>query len=340
MVSISCYEASPKTEPRSDMATIPPESSPELEKSAAQKVGQIVELVEEVLYHLPFIEVLSAKLVCKHWHDMVNRSLPLQQKLFLAPMTYAPELRLPGYILPYEASYEPVTHRKEGPYIVQPWGGRQWHPLLQYFILTPRWFLKYTLEHSFLHLFWVQDTGMRAIRREIKIPDVVLRLKYFATAPDGEWQRALCCQPPIQLLEYELDEDLEIDLIAGGTEHFQASHKLKAESGAAGVSMGQLQTCIRVILAEVEEVMVQAQELREGKRKAKSLLCSATKNTVGTSFKGPKIEMRRKLGDLRLAHKTMVEVVGSKLRWCMDIFGTESSSEPDGMRPPIREEAT
>ncbi|KAF2802450.1 uncharacterized protein BDZ99DRAFT_203978 [Mytilinidion resinicola] len=70
-----------------------PESSPESEPSAAaQKVGRIVELVEEILQHLPFVEPLSAKLVCEQWHDTIGGSLPLQRQLFFRPVAQAPTL--------------------------------------------------------------------------------------------------------------------------------------------------------------------------------------------------------------------------------------------------------
>ncbi|KAF2802752.1 uncharacterized protein BDZ99DRAFT_527187 [Mytilinidion resinicola] len=66
---------------------------------------QIVELIENIFQHLPFTDVISAKRVCKHWRDIIDDSFPIQQQLFFAPLTKAPTLRVPGFLLPKSAAY-------------------------------------------------------------------------------------------------------------------------------------------------------------------------------------------------------------------------------------------
>ncbi|KAK4902923.1 hypothetical protein LTR27_000862 [Elasticomyces elasticus] len=51
------------------------------------KVFAIPELLEEILLHLPFIDLLFSQRVCKIWHSVVSGSSKIQKALFLTPGT-------------------------------------------------------------------------------------------------------------------------------------------------------------------------------------------------------------------------------------------------------------
>lgn len=46
---------------------------------------QIVELLEQILLHLPQRDLLLAQRVCKRWHAVINRSNHIQQALYFLP---------------------------------------------------------------------------------------------------------------------------------------------------------------------------------------------------------------------------------------------------------------
>ena len=54
-------------------------------ESASERVGRIVELVENVLQHLPYRDILSAQYVCHQWKDIINTSKIVRAQIFLAP---------------------------------------------------------------------------------------------------------------------------------------------------------------------------------------------------------------------------------------------------------------
>ncbi|KAK5121440.1 hypothetical protein LTR85_005273 [Meristemomyces frigidus] len=60
--------------------------------AAAARVLSTTELLEQVLLHLPMLELLSKQVVCQAWYSCVNDSPTLQRKLFLAsiPRSEAP----------------------------------------------------------------------------------------------------------------------------------------------------------------------------------------------------------------------------------------------------------
>ena len=52
---------------------------------AAASVFDTYELLEWTLLHLPLFDILLAQRVCKNWNSIINRSLNIQQVLFMRP---------------------------------------------------------------------------------------------------------------------------------------------------------------------------------------------------------------------------------------------------------------
>lgn len=54
-------------------------------ESASERVGRIVELVENVLQYLPYSDILNAQYICHQWKDIINTSKMVRARIFLAP---------------------------------------------------------------------------------------------------------------------------------------------------------------------------------------------------------------------------------------------------------------
>lgn len=50
------------------------------------KTLQTTELLEQILIHVPFLDILQCQRVARHWHDCVKGSVLLQGRLFFAPI--------------------------------------------------------------------------------------------------------------------------------------------------------------------------------------------------------------------------------------------------------------
>ncbi|KAF2495010.1 hypothetical protein BU16DRAFT_540238 [Lophium mytilinum] len=205
---------------------------------ASERVGHIVELVENIFQYLPFSEVISASRVCKQWRDIIDGSLPIQQKLFFVPLSEAPTLRVPGFLLPKSAAFP-----NDAVYRVPPVIGRQWHPMLLRMLTqrqppivllpgTSTWCL--TGDHygqagdpRFDHLLGYFDEH-----------DWVTTL---LDAPAGKWQRALCCQPPIFTLT------IKHDMLTGW------KTEIEAGAGSQGITMLQIQEYVRDLVKRIKE---------------------------------------------------------------------------------------
>ncbi|KAF2802461.1 uncharacterized protein BDZ99DRAFT_482879 [Mytilinidion resinicola] len=338
----------------------PPESSIKPEESAAQKVARIVELSEQILRYLPFVDLLAAKLVCKQWRDIIKASLPIQRQLFLVALTYPPTLRLPGYILPKSANYESGNHQKEAIYVVEPIGGQQWHPMLQEIFQTRDWQPDGDPASSFIRL----DFDLRCYNTVIlqwegskvtlpRYPELICLVKKIADAADGEWQRALCCQPPTALLEC-IGPHADHRYRMG---HLETLMRMVPEDGSDGITMGQIQTFFRDLVAEVNSVTTQ---LRNFNRSVEELKQTVWKGNDTTSLPSrPRLtvaspqdsrmlsrhdinrprrpagrpqppqswfdkfrRLRTMQGDLWRA----LDPVEYKLKWCRHLFGAENVS--------------
>ncbi|TKA71628.1 hypothetical protein B0A49_03031 [Cryomyces minteri] len=56
----------------------------------SQRVVNIVELLEQILLHLPMVDLLLAQRVCRRWRALIIHSVHLQRALFLRPAPSGP----------------------------------------------------------------------------------------------------------------------------------------------------------------------------------------------------------------------------------------------------------
>jgi hypothetical protein len=136
----------------------------DVEGSASQRALQTVELFESIFQGLPFVDILSAKRVCKHWRNGIEKSLPLRQQLLLAPLAYGPTLRLPRYLL-----FKNLRYKKGAVYQTTPVQGRQWHPFF----------------HNLIRKQLGRDNYLEEyLDEEILLSSFMMK---FASVEDGDW---------------------------------------------------------------------------------------------------------------------------------------------------------
>ncbi|KAF2494868.1 hypothetical protein BU16DRAFT_540108 [Lophium mytilinum] len=339
------------------VALLSPKLDTKFDESAAEKVGRVVELTEQILQHLPFVDLLSAKLICKQWRDIIKASLPVQQQLFVVPFTYPPTLKLPGYLLPKSGNYGSGDHQKDALYIVEPIGGQQWHPMLQELFQTRDWQQDDDPAASFrpfsFHLDayneWVPEWKNGEVSFP-RYPELVRLVKKIATAADGEWQLALCSQPPTALLECTRLGATRYR----GSRQLEVLFKMAAEEGSDGVSMGQIQACFRDLVVEVDVVAAQAGKFERSVARFKrtiekegykpSHFSNGSSSTEAPSYiRYPLDNLRPARREIRLPPKRLLDAkarlkrkqddlvtalnpVEYKLKWCRHLFGGENVS--------------
>lgn len=60
--------------------------APKMTSQATRRALGIPELLEAILYHLPFQNLLRAQSVCKQWQTVIDHSKKLQRALYFEPV--------------------------------------------------------------------------------------------------------------------------------------------------------------------------------------------------------------------------------------------------------------
>ncbi|KAK8219256.1 hypothetical protein M8818_000990 [Zalaria obscura] len=130
--------------------------------SASQQVFSTYELIEAILLHLDMASILKAQRLSKSVKSVIDRSIPIQQRLFLSPITVdgnskRPVPRINALALNY--IYENITQLELG-----------------------------TCRSS------------ECLSFEIRYPDRVARLKHMRGKQHESWHLMLAVQPPVELV--------------------------------------------------------------------------------------------------------------------------------------------
>ncbi|KAF2815063.1 uncharacterized protein BDZ99DRAFT_189889 [Mytilinidion resinicola] len=134
--------------------------------SATSRVLSTTELLEHILLHLPPPSLLFAQRICTTWRSLIQRSLPLQRALFLAPTA------------------QPLLVSSDPPYTLPPV-----NPFLK------SAFAGHIDRHS-KPMRWVTAQGEHCIVFVVRVvsaewPDA---FKY----PEASWRQMLLTQPPVK----------------------------------------------------------------------------------------------------------------------------------------------
>ncbi|KAF2802753.1 uncharacterized protein BDZ99DRAFT_576629 [Mytilinidion resinicola] len=120
--------------------------------------------------------------------------------------------------------------------------------------------------------------------------------------PTGEWQRALCCQPPIFILRSGYDER---------ETHEPRQIEIETEAGCGGITMLQIQEYVRDLVKKIKT----AAEAYERSRQTEVIVPAGLEGLERWEF----IRQSRWPPEVR---RDPIELQ-RKLSWCENAFGTE-----------------